>query len=119
MEESPGNRAAIEKEPSTKRKSRFGLVGVIVGIVSPSAAVLCLWLGPIHPPPPIDEVVAEKAVGIRDAIAAFQFFILSIVALAVLLVLALLFYVKEWFRCRPVSPGFLSPETRSFPKNSD
>jgi len=45
-------------------------VGVVVGVVAFGLALAHFWAGPFSPKPPLEEVVAEKAVKIRDAVVA-------------------------------------------------
>jgi hypothetical protein len=58
-------------EQSAKRRSPWGLAGVIVACVALAAAFLSPWIAEaIDPSPPLEEVVADKAVKIRDAMKA-------------------------------------------------
>ena len=53
------------------QKSPWGFTGVIVACVALVAALLSPWIAEaIDPSPPLEEVVADKAVKIRDAIKA-------------------------------------------------
>lgn len=59
------------EEQSARRKSPWGLAGVVVGCVALAAAFLSPWLAEaIDPSPPLEVVVADKAVKIRDAVKA-------------------------------------------------
>ena len=59
------------EEQSARRKSPWGLAGVVVACVALAAAFLSPWLAEaIDPSPPLEEAVADKAVKIRDAIKA-------------------------------------------------
>ena len=48
----------------------FGIIGILVGFAAFSAVILHFYLGPLEPPPALEEVVAETAVNIRDAAIA-------------------------------------------------
>jgi hypothetical protein len=45
-------------------------VGVVIGVVAFGLALAHFWAGPFSPKPPIEEVVADKAVKIRNAVVA-------------------------------------------------
>lgn len=51
-------------------QTSFGLVGVVVGVVAFGLALAHFWAGPFSPKPLLEEVVAEKAGKIRDAVVA-------------------------------------------------
>lgn len=51
-------------------RSSFGLVGVVAGVIALGLALVHFWAGPFNPKPPVEEVVAEKAVKIRDSVVA-------------------------------------------------
>lgn len=57
-------------EATQSTQSTFGFVGVVVGVVAFGLALAHFWVGPFSPKPPLEEVVAEKAVKIRDAVVA-------------------------------------------------
>ena len=57
-------------EPTETVKSSFGLVGVVAGVIALGLALVHFWAGPFSPKPSIEEVVAEKAVKIRDSVVA-------------------------------------------------
>ena len=57
-------------EATQTSRSTFGLVGLVVGVVAFGLALAHFWAGPFSPKPPREEVVAEKAVKIRDAVVA-------------------------------------------------
>lgn len=66
-----GERRMSSQEQPAKRKSPWGLTGVIVACVALAAAFLSPWIAEaIDPSPPLEEVVADKAVKIRDAMKA-------------------------------------------------
>ena len=48
----------------------LGVVGTIVGLVALGVAIFHFFLGPIEPPPPLGEVLAEVASDLKDALAA-------------------------------------------------
>ena len=50
--------------------SPLTLVALILGILAFGAALGHFYLGPIDPPPTLEDVVAEKAVAIRDSVVA-------------------------------------------------
>jgi hypothetical protein len=45
-------------------------MAVVIGVVAFGLALVHFWAGPFSPQPPIEEVVADKAVKIRDAVVA-------------------------------------------------
>jgi hypothetical protein len=53
-----------------QKKSIFGFTGVALGAVALMLALVHFWAGPFSPQPTLEEVVAEKAVAIRDATIA-------------------------------------------------
>lgn len=59
----------MSEDQVPRRRERFGMTGVIVGAVALAVGIGHVFLGPINPPPPFEEVVAGKLVGLRDAVA--------------------------------------------------
>ena len=58
-------------EQRLKRRSPWGLAGVILACIALAAAFLSPWIAKaVDPSPPLEEVVADKAVKIRDAVKA-------------------------------------------------
>jgi len=55
-------------EATQSMRSTFGVVGVVVGVVAFGLALAHFWAGPFSPKPPLEDVVADKAVKIRDAV---------------------------------------------------
>lgn len=53
-----------------QQSSRFGLLALIVAALALVGSVSHFWLGPIEPPPTIEESVADQAVKIRDKVVA-------------------------------------------------
>lgn len=51
-------------------KSIFSFIGIGVGATALMLALIHFWAGPFSPQPSIEQVVAEKAVSIRDATVA-------------------------------------------------
>lgn len=56
--------------PPSAPGSILGTLALVLGLVAFAAAVLHFFLGPVEAPPTLEEVVAERAVGIRDAVVA-------------------------------------------------
>lgn len=52
------------------KKNTIALIGFIVGILALSSALFSFFVGPFSEPPAIEEVVADKAVDIKNAIVA-------------------------------------------------
>jgi hypothetical protein len=52
------------------KKSPLGLVAVLCGGLSLMVAVLHFFVGPIAPRQPVEESIAELAVGVRNAVVA-------------------------------------------------
>ncbi len=55
---------------ATEDTKSLGIVGTVLGMVALSVGVMHFWAGPIEPPPPLETVVADKVVKIRDAVVA-------------------------------------------------
>lgn len=53
-----------------RRRSPFAMTGLVIGVLALGGALAHFWLGPIDPPPPLEEVVAEKAAAIKDRFVA-------------------------------------------------
>ncbi len=53
-----------------KEKSTFSFIGIGLGAIALMLALIHFWAGPFSPQPSLEEVVAEKAVSIRDATIA-------------------------------------------------
>lgn len=51
-------------------KSTFSFIGIGVGAIALMLALIHFWAGPFSPQPSLEQVVAEKAVSIRDATVA-------------------------------------------------
>lgn len=47
---------------------RLGLIGTVLGLVALGVAVFHFFFGPIEPPPPIENVVAETTIKLKEAI---------------------------------------------------
>jgi hypothetical protein len=55
----------------TKTQARgLGFFGTLLGLLALAAAVFHFFFGPIEPPPPLENVVAETATRLKDALAA-------------------------------------------------
>lgn len=52
------------------KRNTLGLIGLVIGITALGAALFHFWAGPINESPPLEEVVADKAVKIRDSVVA-------------------------------------------------
>ncbi|PAU89806.1 hypothetical protein CK507_02755 [Pseudomonas sp. WN033] len=52
------------------RKSTLSFLGIGVGAVALMLALVHFWAGPFSPKPSLEQVVAEKAVAVRDATVA-------------------------------------------------
>lgn len=61
---------AKEEESCAKKKASFGLAALILGMVAFAGSVGHFWLGPIAPPPVLEDTIADKAVKIRDRVVA-------------------------------------------------
>jgi hypothetical protein len=57
-------------ETNETARSTFGLVGVVAGVIALGLALVHFWAGPFNPKPPVEDVVAEKAVKLRDSVVA-------------------------------------------------
>ena len=51
----------------SQRKSTLSFIGIGVGAIALMLALVHFWAGPFSPQPTLEQVVAEKAVSIRDA----------------------------------------------------
>lgn len=51
-------------------RSTFGFIGIGAGSIALMLALLHFWAGPFSPQPTLEQVVADKAVSIRDATVA-------------------------------------------------
>jgi hypothetical protein len=61
----------ISEYLAAKGKAPWGLVGVIVACIALAAAFLSPWIAEaVDPSPPLEEVVADKAVKIKEAMQA-------------------------------------------------
>jgi multisubunit Na+/H+ antiporter MnhB subunit len=52
------------------RASTLGFTGIAVGALALLLVLIHFWAGPFSSPPPIEQVIAEKAAAIRDATVA-------------------------------------------------
>jgi hypothetical protein len=57
-------------EATQSTRSTFGVVAIVIGVIAFGLALTQFWAGPFTPQPTIEEVVADKAVKIRDAVVA-------------------------------------------------
>lgn len=57
-------------EKSRRDKTKLGLTGLIIGTVALSAGMLHFWFGPFEEPLSLEEIVAEKAVKIKNSLIA-------------------------------------------------
>jgi hypothetical protein len=48
--------------------ARFGLVALVLGMLALTCSVGHFWLGPIEPPPLLEDSIADQAVKIRDKV---------------------------------------------------
>lgn len=55
---------------ATARPRVLGVLGAVIGLMAMVVTVLHFYLGPIKEPPTVESFVAEKAVGIKQAIEA-------------------------------------------------
>ena len=53
-----------------EKKSILGFTGIAIGATALMLALIHFWAGPFSPKPSLEEIVAEKAVSIRDATLA-------------------------------------------------
>jgi hypothetical protein len=61
----------ISENLPAKRKAPWGLAGVIVACLALAAAFLSPWIAElVDPSPPLEEIVADKAVKIKEAMQA-------------------------------------------------
>lgn len=61
--------AELVKE-KTDRPGSFALIALICGMLALTGSVAYFWLGPIEPPSKLEDVIADKAVKIRDKVVA-------------------------------------------------
>jgi hypothetical protein len=50
--------------------ARFGLLALVLGMLALTCSVGHFWLGPIEPPPMLEDSIADQAVKIRDRVVA-------------------------------------------------
>lgn len=59
-----------EAKDQMKRPARFTLIALVLGMVALSGSVGHFWLGPIEPPPKLEDSIADHAVKIRNKVMA-------------------------------------------------
>lgn len=59
----------ISNQPE-KIPARFALIALFAGMLALTGAVTHFWLGPIDPPPKLEDTIADQAVRIRDKVVA-------------------------------------------------
>ena len=52
------------------KSNKFGLFGVVFGIIALGMSLFHFWAGPITPPQPMEETIADHAVKIKKAVEA-------------------------------------------------
>lgn len=56
--------------PTTSKPRRLGLIGTLIGLLALGVAIFHFFFGPLEPPPPLETVVAETTVKLKNALAA-------------------------------------------------
>lgn len=55
---------------TTTKPRRLGLIGTLIGLAALAMATFHFFFGPIEPPPPLETVVAETTLKLKNALAA-------------------------------------------------
>ena len=59
-----------EKKVQMNRPASFTLIALVLGMVALAGSVGHFWLGPIEPPPKLEDSIANHAVKIRNKVVA-------------------------------------------------
>jgi hypothetical protein len=59
-----------EQNNKHKTSAKYGLIGLVLGMLALATSVGHFWLGPIEAPPALEDTIADKAVKIRNKVAA-------------------------------------------------
>lgn len=59
-----------DKMKNNKERSFAALLALLLGMLAFIGSVAHFWLGPINPPPKLEDSIAEEAVKIRDKVVA-------------------------------------------------